>query len=82
MSLRILSSFSRIWQSMASTGSPHLSFFVWSSVMRLRWSGSISPNAVAPMRHDPGSAALSLNSPPMPSSATARDQPSRLALPW
>ena len=45
------------------------------------WFGSISPNAVAPIPQRPGCAALSLNAPPTPSSATALDQFSRLALP-
>ena len=33
---------------------PGLSFFAASSVTRFAWFGSISPNAVAPMRHGPG----------------------------
>ncbi len=35
MSFRIRRSFSPVAQSIASTGSPHLSFFTGSSVMRL-----------------------------------------------
>ena len=50
--------------------------------MRFAWLGSISPNAVAPIRHGPGVAISSLNAAPTPSSATARSQPCRLALPW
>ncbi len=46
MSRRISRSFSPVAQSMASTGRPHASFFAGSSVMRLAWLGSISPNAV------------------------------------
>ena len=67
---------------MASTGRPQASVRDSSRVTRLAWLGSISPNAVAPMRHGPGVAMASLKSPPTPSSATARSQPWRLALPW
>ena len=82
MSVRIRRSFSPVAQSIATTGRPHLSFFVSSSVIRFAWFGSISPKAVAPICHGPGVAISSLNAPPTPSSATARCQPSRLALPW
>ena len=82
MSLRMRRSFSPVAQSILSTGSPHLSFFVSSSETLFAWFGSISPNAVAPIVQLPGCAIASLNAPPTPSSATARDQPSRLALPW
>src|SRR5437867_1218578 len=82
MSLRISRSFSPVAQSIASTGSPHLSFLVGSMVTRFAGLGSISPNAVPPIDHDPGCAAASLNAAPTPSSATARDHPERLAPPW
>src|SRR6266704_1208230 len=82
MSLRIRRSFSPVAQSIASTGSPHLSFLFGSIVTRFAGLGSISPNAVPPIDHDPGCAAASLNAAPTPSSATARDHPERLAPPW
>src|ERR1043166_3950141 len=79
---RIRRSFSPVAQSIARTGSPHLSFLVASIVTRFAWLGSISPKAVAPMLHGPGWAIASLNAPPTPSSATARVHPCRLAPPW
>ncbi len=82
MSLRMRRSFSPMAQSILRTGSPHLSFFAGSSEIMFAWFGSISPNAVAPMPQPPGIAMASLNAPPTPSSATARDQPSRPAPPW
>src|ERR1051326_874667 len=75
MSRRIRRSFSPVAQSIARTGSPHLSFLVASIVTRFAWLGSISPKAVAPMLHGPGWAMASLKAPPTPSSATARDHP-------
>src|ERR1051325_8534094 len=71
MSRRIRRSFSPVAQSIARTGSPHLSFLVASIVTRFAWLGSISPKAVAPMLHGPGWAMASLNAPPTPSSAPA-----------
>ena len=81
ISMRILRSFSPNSQSIASNGSPHLSFFVKSRKAWFLNSGKCSPKEPRPIVHGPGSVISSLKPLPKPISGIALCHPVRLALP-